>query len=424
MAFAFVLALASVALVVALRELRIDGVDTNLRIRADDLQSLVESEPQLEAAALASVRDTVAQIVGPGGEVIAATHASISSVRLAPNPENEHTFTSTDIIVDDDVFRVYSRALSDGGVIHVAQSIDDVNEAQAILIGVLVVSVPVVTAILAAGVWILVGRTLDPVEQMRAEVASIGADRLDRRVPVPVGDDEISRLARTMNEMLARVEDAHRRQLDFTADASHELRSPLTRIRSELEVDLAHPDGADPTATHESVLEEVGILQRTIDGLLLLARGESSSVGVPVDLDDIVLREVGALRAQAAIGFDVRGVGAAQVIGDELALTRLIRNLLDNAARHADQTVRVEVRTGEAESVAFVVVADDGPGVALEDSERIFERFVRLDEARQRGGAGLGLAIARSVAEGHGGTVVLRPGSPPGATFEVRLPVR
>ncbi len=127
--------------------------------------------------------------------------------------------------------------------------------------------------------WWLVGRTLRPVEAIRAGVGEIGGSDLHRRVPVPPGDDEVARLARTMNDMLGRVESSAERQQRFVADASHELRSPLTRIRSELEVDLAHPAGADPTATHRSVLDEVDGLQRLVDDLLLLARIDGDPTG-------------------------------------------------------------------------------------------------------------------------------------------------
>ena len=136
-------------------------------------------------------------------------------------------------------------------------------------------------AVLALLTWVLVGRTLRPVERIRAEVAGIGGTDLDRRVPVPAGDDEVSRLATTMNDMLARVERAQARQRRFVADASHELRSPMTRMRTELEVDLAHPDTADPEATHRSVLEEVVGLQQLVDDLLVLARSDGEAL--PVD---------------------------------------------------------------------------------------------------------------------------------------------
>ena len=182
---------------------------------------------------------------------------------------------------DDDPMRLLSRSVdtSDGPVvIHVAAPRDDIDDSVATLRQSLVIAVPVAAAVLALLTWVLVGRTLRPVERIRAEVAGIGGADLDRRVPVPAGDDEVSRLATTMNDMLARVERAQGRQRRFVADASHELRSPMTRMRTELEVDLAHPDTADLEATHRSVLEEVVGLQQLVDDLLVLARSDGAAV--------------------------------------------------------------------------------------------------------------------------------------------------
>jgi signal transduction histidine kinase len=262
-------------------------------------------------------------------------------------------------------------------------------------------------------VWVLVGRTLRPVERIRAEVSSIGLDELGRRVPVPAGDDEIARLAATMNEMLERLDGAHRRQQRFVADASHELRTPLTRMRTELEV-----PGGDPDALRRSVLDDVVTLQRLIDDLLVLARRDAgaSTATRPVDLDEIVLEE-----ARAAGGVDVSAVSAAQVRGDPAALRRVVRNLLDNARRHA--TARVAVAVREDGDVAVVTVDDDGPGIPPDRRAEVFRRFTRLDDARtSAGGSGLGLAIVDAVVTEHGGAVAIDDSPLGGARVEVRLP--
>jgi signal transduction histidine kinase len=277
-------------------------------------------------------------------------------------------------------------------------------------------------------VWWLVGRTLRPVEAIRREVAGIGAGGagLDRRVPVPAGDDEVSRLARTMNGMLDRIEDAARRQQRFVADASHELRSPLARVRAEVEVDLAHPGGADPDATAASVLAEVVAMQHLVDDLLALARadaGVDAGERGPVDLDDLVDRQARRLRAAGRVAVDSRGVSAAQVVGDRDQLARAIGNVVDNAARHARTTVTLAVR--EDGGTAVVSVADDGPGIPPERRDDVFERFHRLDGARTApaGGAGLGLAIAREIVVAHGGTIVVDPAHGPGARLVITLPL-
>lgn len=421
---AVVLTVAGAALVITLHELQIRGVDDNLRQRADDLEVLVDAGGIISST-LPFSAETVSQIVD-GDEVLAASHSSVADLAMVAAPaRDEVMFNSDGIAVDDDLFRVLSRRIDDRLIVHVARAIDDVEEGRRVLIGVLSAVIPLLTLVLAFGVWVLVGRTLRPVESIRSVVAAMTGDDVHRRVPVPVGTDEITRLARTMNEMLGRVEEAQTRQRQFAADASHELRTPLARIRSELEVELVHPSGADPDATHRSVLEEVDILQRTIDGLLILARGEEerSPRMVPVDLDDIVLRETSALRERGDLTLDVSGVTAAQVSGDELQLSRAIRNLFDNAARHARN--RVTVTLSEVGDAAVLRVADDGSGIAAADRERVFERFTRLDAARSRhdGGSGLGLPISRGVAERHGGTLHVDPEHTPGARFVVRLPL-
>jgi signal transduction histidine kinase len=227
-----------------------------------------------------------------------------------------------------------------------------------------------------------------------------------------------------MNDMLERVEIATERQRRFVADASHELRSPLTRIRTELEVDLADPEVGDLRATHASVLEETIGLQRLADDLLLVARADErgdDGGSVPLDLDDVVLRVARRLRADDRVELDLSGVSAGHVVGDPDQLARVVGNLADNAVRHAVSQVRFALRTDGGQVV--LTVEDDGPGVPEVDRERIFERFARLDAARSTdgGGTGLGLAIARDLAEANGGTLTLDP-SAPGATFVLTLP--
>ena len=227
--------------------------------------------------------------------------------------------------------------------------------------------------------------------------------------------------------MLDRVEVAVRRQQTFVADASHELRSPLTRIRSEIEVDLAHPDRADLAATHRSVLEETTALERLVADLLHLARSDATAGELrreAVDLDDIVLSEVRRLRASGGLDVDAGGVTAAQIHGDRDQLARLVRNLLDNAARHASRTVTISL--AEHGGDAVLVVDDDGPGIPLDHHDRVFERFTRLDDARTQssGGTGLGLAICRDIVRRHGGTVAIDPDHAPGARFVVSIPLR
>jgi signal transduction histidine kinase len=271
----------------------------------------------------------------------------------------------------------------------------------------------------------LVGRTLRPVELIRSQVAGISNTRLDRRVSEPDTDDEIARLAHTMNAMLDRVEGASRREQRFVADASHELRIPLTRMRSELEVDLTDPANANLVATHRSVLEEVGTLQRLVEDLLHLARSDDHTNPLkasPVDIDDLVLAEADRLRANGGLVVDTVRISAAQTIGDPAQLARAIRNLCDNAAHHA--RTRISMATTEDNGVIRVSVTDDGPGIPEHERSRVFERFARIDEARgdASGGTGLGLAITRDIIERHGGAITIEGPADGGATFIVVLP--
>jgi signal transduction histidine kinase len=226
-----------------------------------------------------------------------------------------------------------------------------------------------------------------------------------------------------MNEMLDRLDTSNRQQQRFVADASHELRSPLARLRTEIEVaQRANPE--EEPAVRVSLLEEVDNLQRLTDDLLVLARldaGVADSEGRTVDLDDVVFEEVRALDARGR-SLDTRQVSAAQVTGHREQLRRVVANLLDNAVRHAAETVTLSLT--EANGVVRLAVTDDGPGIPAARQADVFERFGRLDESRSagRGGTGLGLAIARDLVERHAGTIVVDPTHQDGARFVVTLP--
>ena len=308
----------------------------------------------------------------------------------------------------------------------VGRSLEAQVEARSAVIALLAVAVPMLLLIVGAVTWWLVGRALAPVESIREEVEAISTTELHRRVPDPPGADEIARLAATMNRMLARLEEGHLRQRRFVSDASHELRSPVASIRQHAEVAMQHPEATDTTELARAVLDEGIRLQGIVDDLLLLSSIDEGTLEVhagPVDLDDVVFEEAARLRGSTGLRIDTESVSAARVAGDRQKLQRLVRNLTDNAARHARGTVALSLR--EAEGEAIFSVEDDGEGVVSEDRERIFERFVRLDQARDRdgGGSGIGLALVREVATLHRGTVAVSDGDLGGARFEVRLPL-
>jgi signal transduction histidine kinase len=423
---AVVLVAMAIVLLVSQRHVLVANLDESLATHNDALAADYARgglDPHLPAA---GDDDAIAQVVGADGTVLAASENFLGRPPL-PAPSTTDQARTARLLEGEPKYRVVSHRRADV-VIHTAAPLDDLDETQLTQLVTLAVTIPVVTAVLALLVWWLVGRTLRPVEAMRREVAEISGGDLHRRVAEPPTRDEIARLAATMNGMLDRVEASVDRQRRFVADASHELRSPLTRIRSEIEVDLRHPHTADPIATERSVLAETEHLQRIVDDLLLLARhdvtaSQPSRSSRLVDLDDIVLQEVHRLRSTNGVRVDVRGVSAAQVRGDADGLTRVVRNLVENACRYARDSVVVTL--AETAGQAVLTVVDDGPGIPPRDRERIFERFTRLDEARTGAdaGTGLGLAIAREVVERHRGSIRADAAPVGGARFVVELPL-
>ncbi|MGX1565867.1 sensor histidine kinase [Streptomyces sp. NPDC055506] len=281
---------------------------------------------------------------------------------------------------------------------------------------VMLIGFPLLLGVVAGVTWLVTRRALRPVEGIRSEMAAIThSEDLARRVPEPDTHDEIARLASTTNETLAALETSVERQRRFVADASHELRSPIASLRTQLEVAAAHPELLDL----DGAVEDTVRLQRLAADLLLLARldaGERPN-DAGVDLAGLAREEA---EGRTGVTVDAEPV---EVAGSRGQLGRVLANLLDNAQRHARSAVTVSVRREGDRAV--VGVADDGDGVPEADRERIFERFVRLDAARSRddGGAGLGLAIARDVAVRHGGTLTAGQGPAGGALFELRLPL-
>ncbi|MEU9386865.1 HAMP domain-containing sensor histidine kinase, partial [Streptomyces sp. NPDC048279] len=283
-------------------------------------------------------------------------------------------------------------------------------------------ALPFLLLVVAGVTWLVTRRALRPVEGIRAEMAAItGSGDLTRRVPVPRSRDEIARLARTTNQTLAALEKSVERQHRFVADASHELRSPIASLRTQIEVADQHPGLLDTGDLHHDVVR----LQHLAADLLLLARLDAGEQPghARLDLTALVREEVARRSPSDRVTPGVRAdEDVPQVRGSRGQLARVLGNLLDNAQRHTATAITVTlVRAGDD---AVLTVADDGHGIAPADRPRVFERFVRLDEARSRdeGGAGLGLAIARDVVRNHGGDLTLAEAPGGGAAFLVTLP--
>lgn len=306
--------------------------------------------------------------------------------------------------------------------IHAVSPLAEIRRSVNALTAALWLGLPVLVVCAGAMTWVITGRTLAAVGTITRRVRELSSTNLDARVPVPETGDEIALLAMTMNDMLDRLERASVKQRQFVSDASHELRSPVASIRAQLETALRYPDDVDWPEVARIVLAEDDRLDHLVGNLLAMARYEEGRFGpkTDVDLDELVMGQ--APRLGRTVDLDLSGVSAGRVWGNADELTSVVRNLLDNAARHCTSRVSVTVR--EAGPWVVLTVCDDGAGVPVEDRERIFRRFARLEEGRSRdeGGTGLGLALTRRIVEHHGGRIRLEDGPLGGAAFVVELP--
>jgi signal transduction histidine kinase len=400
-----------VLLVATVRTASLAALDREALQTGRDVAALVASGRVPDPLPVAGER--FVQLVDARGRVRAASPGAdrlvpiIGDVRGEPGPR----------YADEGRTRVVTVPVGTDTVV-VGVGLTEVMESLRVVRDAVLVGFPVLLAALAALSWAIVGRALRPVEALRAAAEEITAAGTPRRLPVPDADDEIHRLAVTLDGMVQRLERARRRQRAFVADAAHELRSPLAALRTRLEVaqrrGTVSPEGLD------DLVAEAERLSRLVDDLLLLARLDEAGPArtEPVSVADVV--------AGVTVPVTVAVPGGVRVPGD---VRRVLANLVDNAVRHAASRVEVTVTADGGEVV--LVVTDDGPGIAAGDRERVFERFTRLDDARPRdgGGAGLGLAIVRDLVRGHGGTVGLTDAdvdadadAGPGLRVEVRVP--
>ena len=424
---------ASIAFGALLRRSLVNGVRNTVEVLAADIAADVAASqiPTDRLPELDDEDEALVQVVDHNQQVLASSpdleDEEPIELDIPPGQREVVRILERPPFEDDDDFVVIARSVDapEGTrVVYVASTLEEVDETLSSVTRGLILGIPIVLLAVGATSWYVVGRALRPVETMRAEVAEISATALDRRVVEPPVDDEIGRLAKTMNVMLERLQVAHDRQRRFVADASHELRSPLASTRAQLEVGLSQGERTDWPSTVGEVLGEHHRMERLVDELLFMAGvadGAGSVRRVPVDLDDLVLSEVARLRGRGGVNVDISGVSAGRVSGDPDHLAQVVRNLLDNAERHAATSIWVELSTDGP--TVELIVADDGDGIPAEDRERVFERFTRLDAARARqdGGAGLGLAIARTVVESHAGRIEVLD-SASGTRIAVRLP--
>lgn len=421
------LLVSAVAMVTLLRGSLTADVRSAALLRAQAVGDELASEPPDERIPVGAPEDEFVQVIDADGEVVA------SSTNLAEEPAITKVAPGRvahieRVPFEDGPFLVVATSVATPrGELRViaGRTLETVEESSEAVGSLLAAGIPLLLVVVGAVTWRVVGRALAPVESMRAEVEAISSRELHRRVPHAPGKDEIARLATTMNGMLNRLEDGQARQRRFISDASHELRSPIATIRQHVDVALSHPNGTSAEELAEIVLEEDVRLQDLVEDLLLLTRMDEGTLGLhaeTVDVDDLLFEEAERLRGGTNLRIDTSRVSAGRVSGDRRQLSKLIRNLIDNAIRHAKSTVALSLREDGRE--VMLTVDDDGEGVPLSERGRIFERFVRLEEARDRdsGGSGLGLAIVSEIAAAHSATVRVVDSPGGGARLEVRFP--
>jgi signal transduction histidine kinase len=430
---AIVLIGGATVLTVALRHTLLSTLDDSARQRARDVATLVDTGnlpntvPVAGGTVLVQVVDDHGRVraASPGGDALVPL---LSGKALADARRGITQEVPGSRIGIADKLRIVGTTAgpkADRRTVLVAVSSTEASRSLRVVALVLVVGVPLLIAAFAVACWFLVGAALRPVAALRRGAGAITEAGTGSRLPVPPTRDEVARLAETLNDMLDRLAAGGARQRAFVADAAHELRSPLTSIRTQLEVARAHPEAADWDETSQGALADLERLSRLVDDLLLLARldderSPARRVGL-VDLSDLVA----AATARPGSRVDVQLDGSQDGVfaqADEDALARVLENLLSNAERYARSHVRVGVRADGPSAVLTVV--DDGPGIPAADRARVFERFARLDASRSQdsGGSGLGLAIVRQLVQSSGGEVHLEDAAP-GLRAVVRLPL-
>ncbi|MFG2003512.1 ATP-binding protein [Spirillospora sp. NPDC048911] len=416
---------------VAVRRAVYDGLNERGAMAVERLVDDVErSDPHGQAALAPDVPGfSLLQVVDDRGVVVAASPILAGRPSMTPRrPAKPHTRQAQTLSVPGVSNRVYvmsERVPSSHGwrTIQAGSPMADFEHARGFFLGALGVAVLLMVGLVGLAVGRSVRRTMQPVCVMSAELAAITGGEPIRRVTVPDSGDEVSELADSINQTLRRLEGVVERQRGFVADVSHELRSPLTGLRAQLEVALQHPEDEDWPAVVRAALADADRLQNIVTDLLIMAKLEAGlrMERQPVDLGELARAEVA--RRPRRVPVEVEADDGVVVQGTRMHLVRLLTNLLDNAERHAASLVRVTVRADGG--TAVLEVADDGSGIPDRDRERVFRRFQRLDESRARdsGGTGLGLPISREVATAHGGTLVAAD-SDRGARLVLRLPLK
>jgi heavy metal sensor kinase len=449
-----VLALFGGGVYFALRESLEDGLETSVRSRSDALLSVIQidggnptlPESVIQAATgpdtddedldddeqFARTWDRAGNVISDAGGAEAEVPERRSEV-LPVVGGTERWFT---LPGDDGDFRVLARPIvADGevaGVLEVGQSHEEIDETLGALLFILLIATPITLVLAGLGGLLIAGRALAPVDSVTRLARRISAEDLSARLDLDLPDDELGRLARTFDEMIARLEGAFRRQRQFTGDASHELRTPLTALKGQVEVALARPREPDEyRAVLRVVNEEVDRLIHLVGSLLTLARADAGEIPLarePISVGDAVsgaVEQLEPLADQRGVSLSVEPGPETTIEVDESLLLQLLLNLLDNAIKYTPAGGTVRATWVVADDSAIVTVSDSGIGIDAEHLPHVFERFYRVDKARSRseGGTGLGLAISRWIVDAHGGEISVASTPGHGTSVTVRWPL-
>lgn len=441
---AIILAGFSAGVYLTLRHNLHTNLDYALEVRATDLLAVVQFEgenPTLPASISTGGREAGEQFVrvyDASGRLTFDNSGEAGTVPVdeaAVRKATSGVSATRTITLNGDPFRVHivpvERNGRPVGALEVARAADDVYDTINMLQLILAIAYPVTLGLASLGGIFLAGRALSPIDKLTRLARRISAADLSQRLDLRLPDDEVGRLARTFDEMIARLDDAFRRQRQFTADASHELRTPLTAIKGQVEVALTR--SREPAAYQEvlrSVNEEVDRLIRLVGSLLTLARADAGQVPItlePNNLGDLVnsaAEQVRPLAVQRGLDLTVVSGPDLKLKADQDLLLQLLLNLLDNAIKYTPAGGRVTAGWAANGKQAEFWVRDTGVGISAEHLPRIFDRFYRVDKARSRaeGGSGLGLSICRWIAEAHGGSISVESAPGQGSIFTVHLP--
>jgi two-component system OmpR family sensor kinase len=412
------------------------ALDDELETRAAALSAVAQDARPQPAGPLPApdeAEEGFSQVLAVSGEVIASTRPPAEDPAIDETTlrraSREAVVVERPLEGVEDEARILAAPAGAGErVVVAAATTEDRSEALAGIAGSFAIGIPVALLLASALGYLLAARALDPVESMRRRAGGITLERSGERLPLPAADDELRRLAETLNTMLDRIEASLERERVFVADASHELRTPLAVLRAELE--LASRPGRSPEELRDAIRSavlETERLTRLAEDLLVIARSDQGKLPIErerVELDALLERVRDRFAAVA------RDQGREVVVAapnglaaelDRLRVEQALGNLIDNSLRHGEGAVRLSAR--QADGALLLEVADAGAGFPAGFEESAFERFTRADEGRTGGGAGLGLAIVRAIAHAHGGSVALSSASEPGAAVRIRLPL-